>query len=135
MNVGALQELYKNYLEIEKQIDDVYNCETAIDLLASNVQEINWEKDDIQYDYNILNNVQTLQQANYELLKSISVYNDSIYADLQQELQSIEYDNAILVSCNLMLTEEYNDLADAINIQMNEITTIKTILAVNNIMI
>jgi len=56
-------------------------------------------------------------------------------AIIQKELLKIEYDNAILLSSNIMYTNEYLSLVDAINIQMNEITTIKTIMNINNMMI
>lgn len=140
LNVGALQELASNYADIDKQIDDICNHDNKINSsiikLTSNMYELS-EIPNYQelYDYKLIDDVNILKQNNDILMKRVIECDDTVYVKLQKELEMIEYENAVLLSSNLIYMNEYNTIIDAININMNEVITIKNIMNMNDIII
>lgn len=136
LNVGAIQELHRCYERIGSNIEMLYDYENTlrayIGNLSSNIESLECEQ--INLDYHLINDVQLLKEKNYEFVQRMRTYNYDTYADAKKELEAIEEENIRLLSSNLLLTEEYEMLSDCINIQMNEITTIKTILSLKNIL-
>jgi hypothetical protein len=144
LNVCALQEIYRRYVEIREDLSifdeyENYLPQKIIDI-SSKANELDAyiksyvEMIDSLEGQNILDDdVKMLRDNNKILVENIETYNNDVLKNAVNELNILQVTNDLLTSNNKELLKEYNNITDTIRNYTNEIITIQSILQMNNI--
>lgn len=143
LNICALQDLHRRYqyaLTSLNVFDNYENILTSnilrlsndMNMIEESIKGISFETIESR-QMSLKDNIYILQNITSNLIENINTYQDAMWYNVQSNLSIIQKENDDLMIMNTALLNEHNDLKDKIRNYTNEITTIKSIMQINNI--
>lgn len=125
LNVCALQELHRRFVNMQGIYDKLQNMQTMQELPELPELPLIVEFDDA---ITIKDKVELLKKFNDELMQNLNKHKYIEDRRVAAELAKLKNENNMLLDEREKLIMEYEALTDATQNQMNEISTIKTIM-------
>jgi hypothetical protein len=131
LNVCALQELYRRFEDMQRLYYKLQDTE-VVETLNSNLEIIkeNVERLDYNFDNAMIDKIELLRKSNDELVQEMNTCGYLVNSAIFQELDKLQMENDELLCEKQKIMSEYDGLVDTLQNQINEISTIKTIMQI-----
>jgi hypothetical protein len=134
LNVCALQELSRRFEDMQRlycklqDIDVVETLKSDLEIIKENIERL-----DDNFDNAMIDKIELLRTSNNELMQRMNTCGYLVNSTVFQELDKLQMENDELICEKQKIMSEYDGLVDTLQNQVNEISTIKTIMQLNGL--